>query len=89
MDDEHLQLRMPIEHTGGNHPRDVTGRVGRSANRLVEAVLHEYLVSDRLHRWVNMHHEVIRFRKLPQPIYVMDFRGGPTLRRTTGKYARL
>jgi hypothetical protein len=33
----------------------------------VEAVLHERLMPDRLHRWMDVHHDVIRCRKLPQP----------------------
>ena len=63
--DQHLQLRVAIEHAGGDHSGAVNGRIKGSANRLVEAVLHEHLMPDRLHRWMNMHHDVIRFRKLP------------------------
>src|SRR5271167_909116 len=67
VDDQHLQLRVAIEYAGADHAGAVNGRVEGSANRLVEAVLHERLVPDRRHRWMDVHHEVIRFRKLPQP----------------------
>src|ERR1700690_2522020 len=67
VNDQHLQLRMAIEHAGGHHPGAVDGRVEGAANRLVEAVLHKRLVPNRLHRWMDVHHDVTRFRKLPQP----------------------
>src|ERR1700733_7413031 len=52
MDDQNLQLGVAIEQTGGDHPAAVDGRVERSANRLVETILHEHLVPDRHHRWM-------------------------------------
>jgi hypothetical protein len=65
--DQNLQLRVAIEHAGGDHPGAVNGRVEGSANRLIETVLHQNLVADRLHRRMDMHDNVVRFRKLPQP----------------------
>jgi hypothetical protein len=47
VDDQHLKLWVTIEHPGADHPGAVDGRVEGSANRLVEAVLHEHLVPDR------------------------------------------
>ncbi len=64
---QHLQLGVAIEQTGGDHPGGVDGRVEGSPNRLVKAVLHERLVPDRQHRWMNVDHDVVRCRKLPQP----------------------
>ena len=65
MDDQHLKLRVAIEHARTDHPGAVNGRVEGSANRLIKAVLHERVVPHRQHRWMNVGHDVIRFRELP------------------------
>jgi hypothetical protein len=41
VDDQHLKLWVTIERLGADHPGAVDGRDEGSANRLVEAVLHE------------------------------------------------
>jgi hypothetical protein len=45
----------------------VDGRVEGAPDGLVEAVRNEYLVPDRRHRRVNVDHDVIGLRELPQP----------------------
>jgi hypothetical protein len=67
VDNEHLQLWVAIEHAGGDHPGAVNGRVEGPADRLVQAVLHQHFVPDRHHRRMNMDHDVIRRRELPEP----------------------
>jgi hypothetical protein len=67
VDDQHLELWVAIKHAGADHSGTVDGRIEGSADRLVEAVLHEHLMPDRQHWWMNVDHEVVRFGKLPQP----------------------
>jgi hypothetical protein len=53
---------------GGQRIADLElDRLLRMSNRLVETVLHEHLVPDTQHWWMDVHHDAIRRRKLPQP----------------------
>jgi hypothetical protein len=61
VDDQHLKLWVTIEHTRADHPGAVDGRVEGSANRMSASCPTDS------NRWMDVHHDAIRRRKLPQP----------------------